>query len=43
MTYEQKMLEEIAKQLKRIANSLEKLENEKYCKIMPVIMNENEE
>lgn len=30
MTYEQKMLEEIAKQLKRIANSLEKLQKENY-------------
>lgn len=43
MTYEQKMLEEIAKQLKRIANSLEQLEYKNYCKIMPVIMNESEE
>lgn len=36
MTYEQKMLEEIAKQLKRIANSLEKLENKNYCKVAPL-------
>ena len=45
MTYEQKMLEEIAKQLKRIANSLEKLEkleNENYCKVIPIVVNESE-
>lgn len=32
MTYQEKMLEEIAKQLKRIADSLEKLEYKNYCK-----------
>lgn len=36
------MLEEIAKQLKRIANLLEQLENEKYCKMIPIVMNESE-
>ena len=43
MTYEQKMLEEIAKQLKRIADTIEKLEYKNYCKAIPIVMNESEE
>ena len=42
MTYEQKMLEQIAKQLKRIADSLEKLEYKNYCKNIPIIIDKEE-
>ena len=42
MIYEVEVLEEIAKQLKRIANSLEQL-NKSFCKVMPIVVNESEQ
>ncbi len=42
MIYEVEMLEEIAKQLKRIANSLEQL-NKNYCNVMPIVVSESEQ
>lgn len=41
MIYEVEILEEIARQITRIANSLEQL-NKNYCKVIPIVVNESE-